>query len=44
VVVDYSCNPLQTILSSIRVVSPPFDFGILPESVVLFLLKEDSDG
>lgn len=44
VVIDYVCNPLQTIFSSIRVVSPPITFNILPESGLLVVPKEDSDG
>lgn len=44
VVIDYACNPLQNLLGTIRVSSPPISFIIVPESGLLSVPQIDSDG
>lgn len=44
VVIDYSCNVLQSVFGNIRVTSPPIAFNILPESGLLVAPRNDSDG
>lgn len=44
VVIDYACNPLQNLLGTIRVSSPPISVVIVPENGLLSVPKIDSDG